>query len=117
MPDLYQGDEAPRLALVDPDNRRPVDWHGLRAALGSPPPGSKLDVVRRALALRRERPGAFAGAYEPLDAGADVCAFTRAGDVGVAVAVRGTLDGFRPPPGSWEDRLAPSPWLRLLARR
>src|SRR4029079_2138887 len=27
VPDLYQGDELTFLALVDPDNRRPVDWH------------------------------------------------------------------------------------------
>jgi (1->4)-alpha-D-glucan 1-alpha-D-glucosylmutase len=117
VPDVYQGDELELLALVDPDNRRPVDWEARRRALASPEPGSKLDVVRRTLALRRRRPGAFAGAYEQLDAGPDVCAFTRGGEVCVAVAVRATLDGFRLPAGAWEDVLPPSPWLRLLERR
>ena len=41
-PDLYQGDELPFRALVDPDNRRPVDWGWCQAMLaelmgGSPP--------------------------------------------------------------------------------
>ena len=35
VPDLYQGDELPLLALVDPDNRRPVDWELRRRALAS----------------------------------------------------------------------------------
>ena len=31
-PDVYQGDELAYLALVDPDNRRPVDWEARRRA-------------------------------------------------------------------------------------
>ena len=114
--DLYAGDELPFLALVDPDNRRPVDWELRRRTLAAPEAGSKLDVIRRTLALRRERATAFGGGYEPLDAGADVCAFVRGGEACVAVAIRGTLEGFRAPAGRWTDVLAPSPWLRLLAR-
>ena len=56
VPDLYQGDELPYFALVDPDNRRPVDWVALRHALASPAPPAKLDLVRRTLALRARRP-------------------------------------------------------------
>jgi len=103
VPDVYQGDELPFLALVDPDNRRPVDWELRRRLLGSAEEPPKLRLVREALALRARRPAAFAGAYEPLDAGDDVCAFTRGGEVLVAVAVRGSLSGFRPPPGEWRD--------------
>ncbi|HEX5900611.1 MAG TPA: malto-oligosyltrehalose synthase, partial [Solirubrobacteraceae bacterium] len=33
VPDVYQGDELEALSLVDPDNRRPVDWEARRAAL------------------------------------------------------------------------------------
>ena len=33
VPDTYQGDELPYLALVDPDNRRPVDWDYRQAML------------------------------------------------------------------------------------
>ena len=64
IPDIYQGDELLCLSLVDPDNRRPVDWDERRAALADPPP--KLDLILRALALRARRPEAFAGSYEPL---------------------------------------------------
>jgi (1->4)-alpha-D-glucan 1-alpha-D-glucosylmutase len=103
VPDLYQADELPFLALVDPDNRRPVDWELRRRALAAADPPPKLDLIRRALALRARRPLAFAGAYEPLDAGEDVCAFTRGGEVLVAVAVRGDLAAFRPPVGRWRD--------------
>ena len=102
VPDLYQGDELPYFALVDPDNRRPVDWEERRHALASRD-RPKLELVRRALALRARRPAGFAGVYEPLAAGPDVCAFTRGGEILVAVAVRGDLAGFRAPPVPWRD--------------
>ncbi len=108
VPDIYQGDELEALALVDPDNRRPVDWAARRAALagGGPP---KFELIRAALALRARRPECFdeRGAYAPVDAGPDVCAFTRGGDIGVVVAVRGSVDpaalGFG---DGWRDLLA-----------
>jgi (1->4)-alpha-D-glucan 1-alpha-D-glucosylmutase len=102
VPDLYQGDELPLFALVDPDNRRPVDWELRRRLLAEAPP-PKLDLIRRSLALRARRPTVFTGSYEPLDAGRDVVAFVRGGQVLVAVAVRGDLRGFRPPRGEWRD--------------
>jgi (1->4)-alpha-D-glucan 1-alpha-D-glucosylmutase len=83
VPDLYQGDELEALALVDPDNRRPVDWDACRAALADPPP--KLALVLAALALPR-------GAYEPLDRGAGVVAFRR-GPLTVEVPVRESAAG------------------------
>jgi (1->4)-alpha-D-glucan 1-alpha-D-glucosylmutase len=103
VPDFYQGDELPFLALVDPDNRRPVDFDERHRLLlsGSPPP--KLDLIRRTLALRARRPTAFAGGYEPLEAGDDVVAFSRGGDVLVAIALRGGLGRFRAPAGEWRD--------------
>jgi len=114
VPDLYGGDELPFLALVDPDNRRRVDWEARRRALAAAAPPAKLDLIRRALELRGRRPRPFAGAYEPLDAGPDVCAFLRGGEVKVAVALRGEL---REPalPGNWRDVLR-TPTL-LLAER
>ena len=115
VPDLYQGDELPYFALVDPDNRRPVDWQLRRRLLASADPPSKLDLISRTLALRARRAAAFAGAYEPLEAGGDVCAFTRGGEVLVAVALRGDLSGFRRPRGTWSDAYR-TPQL-LLAER
>jgi (1->4)-alpha-D-glucan 1-alpha-D-glucosylmutase len=104
IPDIYQGDELLCLSLVDPDNRRPVDWEARRAALADPPP--KLALIREALALRARRPEAFAGAYAPLEAGDEACAFVR-GDAVVACALlRG--DGSAAvtlPDGEWRERL------------
>jgi (1->4)-alpha-D-glucan 1-alpha-D-glucosylmutase len=69
VPDLYQGTETWFLALVDPDNRRPVDFDALDGLLaradadaaGSAPAGqcSKIAVVSRALRLRRDHPDWF----------------------------------------------------------
>lgn len=97
IPDIYQGDELIDLSLVDPDNRRAVDWDARRSALAQLRTGAeptretiKLDLILRALALRERRPEAFAGPYTPLAAGPDACAFTRgdAGEVLVVVALR-----------------------------
>jgi (1->4)-alpha-D-glucan 1-alpha-D-glucosylmutase len=103
VPDIYQGDELPFLALVDPDNRRQVDWELRRRLLASGEPPAKLDLIRRTLALRERRPAAFGSTYEPVEAGEHVCAFLRGGEVLVAVAVRGDLAAFRPPSGTWDD--------------
>ncbi len=106
IPDVYQGDELPSLNLVDPDNRRPVDWEARRRALAEPPP--KLRVLQTALQLRSRRAEAFAGAYTPLEAGDDACAFLR-GDGEVLVAVplrpRGEEALLAAPPGRWHDLL------------
>jgi (1->4)-alpha-D-glucan 1-alpha-D-glucosylmutase len=83
--DVYQGDELEALNLVDPDNRRPVDWAKSARALDDPPP--KLALILQAAALR-SRLGAD---YEPLDRGPDVVAFRR-GEVEVAVPVRESAD-------------------------
>src|SRR4051794_32443160 len=87
IPDIYQGDELLCLSLVDPDNRRQVDWDERRAALDDPPP--KLQLIHRALALRARVPEAFSGSYEPVEAGRDTVAFLRGGSVFVAVRLRG----------------------------
>jgi (1->4)-alpha-D-glucan 1-alpha-D-glucosylmutase len=116
LPDIYQGDELESLSLVDPDNRRPVDWAARRRALADPPP--KLQVIRGALELRARRPEAFAGGYEPVDAGPDTCAFVRGdGDVLVAVRLRGPV--VKPAlavPGSWRDVLGDVGPVALLER-
>jgi len=117
IPDVYQGDELWALALVDPDNRREVDWAHRRALLdelraGAPPTRetAKLHLIWRALELRARRPEPFAGPYGPVPAGDDVCAFLRGDDVLVAVAVRdGAVGGaWELPPaaaGRWRDVL------------
>ena len=91
LPDLYQGDALWSLNLVDPDNRRPVDWQAHVAALRESAPTRrtmKAHLIRRVLHLRAERPRAFAGAYEPLDLGPDRVGFVRGGAIRVVVPLR-----------------------------
>jgi (1->4)-alpha-D-glucan 1-alpha-D-glucosylmutase len=79
VPDFYQGTELLDLSLVDPDNRRPVDFD-LRVRLlsecsnsaswgGTTPHGSaKLALTRRLLKIRAESPELFlAGRYIPMN--------------------------------------------------
>ncbi len=91
VPDVYQGDALWSLNLVDPDNRRPVDWQRHVSVLREWAPTRetmKLHLIRRVLQLRAERPDAFAGSYEPLDLGADRIGFVRGGSVRVVVPLR-----------------------------
>nr|WP_205739659.1 malto-oligosyltrehalose synthase [Georgenia sp. SYP-B2076] len=75
--DVYQGTEITQTWLVDPDNRRPVDFGALAARLAAldagAQPGSvddeKLRLTAAALRLRRAHPAAFVGpeaGYQPL---------------------------------------------------
>jgi (1->4)-alpha-D-glucan 1-alpha-D-glucosylmutase len=108
VPDIYQGDELVALSLVDPDNRRPVDWERRRALLAAPADSAdtrKLALIRELLALRARRPAAFAGGYTPLDAGPDAVAFLRGDDVAVALPVRGDTVDVALPAGSWRPVL------------
>ncbi|RFU48795.1 malto-oligosyltrehalose synthase [Paraburkholderia sp. DHOC27] len=77
VPDLYQGTELWDFSLVDPDNRRPVDFAQRQAWLAETPPSEflpewrngriKLAVVQRLLALRAHLPALLSeGAYVPL---------------------------------------------------
>ena len=121
IPDVYQGTELWDNSLVDPDNRRTVDFAARRALLariddGWLPPvdssgAAKLLVVARSLRLRRRRPDLFAG-YRPLRAGgpaADhVLAFTRGSRFDlVAVATR--LPIGLTTSGGWRDTTLPLP--------
>jgi (1->4)-alpha-D-glucan 1-alpha-D-glucosylmutase len=91
VPDIYQGDALWSLNLVDPDNRRPVDWLAHASVLRERAPTRrtmKAHLIRRVLRLRSERPEAFAGDYEPLDLGPDRIGFVRGGAIRVAVPLR-----------------------------
>jgi (1->4)-alpha-D-glucan 1-alpha-D-glucosylmutase len=119
VPDIYQGNELCDLSLVDPDNRRPIDYAlrlrqlvslprleraaapmhsaSLRALFDAPIDGrAKLWVIARALALRGQRPALFAfGDYRSLGlAGArseHVVAFARVHEGEALVVVAGRL--------------------------
>jgi (1->4)-alpha-D-glucan 1-alpha-D-glucosylmutase len=114
LPDTYQGDETWFLGLVDPDNRRPLDWAGRQRALdgvrkGRPPSRAnrKLHALHHCLDLRRRRPAPFEGTYTPLEADPATIAFLR-GDAEVLVVVplrRSRRAQVEVPSGSWVDAL------------
>ncbi|RWA17496.1 maltooligosyl trehalose synthase [Mycolicibacterium elephantis DSM 44368] len=117
IPDVYQGTELWEDGLVDPDNRRPVDYAARREALDANR-HPKLRVVSAALAVRRARPDTFIeGGYTPMladgPAADHLLAFTRGHDVLTAVTrhtVRLSETGWADtsltlPPGMWTDRL------------
>ncbi|MEC5182860.1 (1-_4)-alpha-D-glucan 1-alpha-D-glucosylmutase [Cryobacterium sp. MP_3.1] len=97
VPDVYQGSELWEMSLVDPDNRRPVDYtvrrdYLDRVSAGWLPPidetgAAKLLVTTNALRLRRDRPELFVR-HKPVEAfgpaAAHVVAYDRGGAVTVA---------------------------------
>jgi (1->4)-alpha-D-glucan 1-alpha-D-glucosylmutase len=140
-PDTYQGTEEWDLSLVDPDNRRPVDFALRRRALAAVRSASpeewlrhgdgawsKLAVLTNALQLRRERPDAFAGDYAPLATDSDaLVAFVRGDSVVTVVpimnATRRPVGDVALPAGRWVNRLTHETFARgrvdaseLLAR-
>jgi (1->4)-alpha-D-glucan 1-alpha-D-glucosylmutase len=120
VPDIYQGTELWDLSLVDPDNRRPVDFGARRDLLTRIDGGwlpaiddsgaAKLLVVARALRLRREHPELFAG-YRGLaargPAAGHVVAFERGGGHLVTVATRLPVTLARD--GGWRQTNLPLP--------
>jgi (1->4)-alpha-D-glucan 1-alpha-D-glucosylmutase len=126
VPDLYQGDECVTLSLVDPDNRRPVDFAARRELLASlraggaepdDPDARKLALVHALLDLRARRPDTFAsGAYTPLDRGSDALAFLRGEDVFVSMPVREHGRPPDPPPGDWRPACPSFAGVTVLER-
>jgi (1->4)-alpha-D-glucan 1-alpha-D-glucosylmutase len=139
VPDVYQGCELWDHSLVDPDNRRPVDYELRRRALAAvrdvgpeeawgrfaEEGGVKLWLIRRALAVRARRAAAFGGegGYQPLAASGPqaerVVAYARGGPDVVVLVPRLAL-GLEAaggwggtvlalPPGRWRDALGNGP--------
>jgi (1->4)-alpha-D-glucan 1-alpha-D-glucosylmutase len=127
VPDVYQGTELWDFSLVDPDNRRAVDYNLRREMLARFDEGlvpdidvsgaTKLFVVQRALTLRRDRPELFRG-YRALSAdgpaAAHALAYARSEDL-VVVGTRLPL-GLEAA-GGWRDtslRLADGEWTDVI---
>jgi (1->4)-alpha-D-glucan 1-alpha-D-glucosylmutase len=133
VPDVYQGTELVDLSLVDPDNRRPVDYAERRSRLarldGGAAPADlddeKLLLVSRALRLRRDRPEWFVGeeaTYVPLPTTTgNAVAVGRGNAEGVQVVAVLTrlavsLAGY----GGWHEHTLSLPegsWRDLLGER
>jgi (1->4)-alpha-D-glucan 1-alpha-D-glucosylmutase len=127
VPDFYQGAEFWDLSLVDPDNRRPVDFAARAAALNAigeapdwrvlastwPDGRVKFALMRQLLALRQQLPDVFTeGSYRPLDVVGpnrrEIVAFARLSERNAVIVVggrlfgRATQDGRRwPPSQAW----------------
>jgi (1->4)-alpha-D-glucan 1-alpha-D-glucosylmutase len=134
--DLYQGTELWDFSLVDPDNRRPVDYDlrrrlltELQTRIAAGPEHlpalcrelierredgrAKMYVLTRALHCRRENPGLFtAGEYLPVHADPqrdeNICAFVRRQEGRLALAVAPRLLTRLVDPG--EMPLGETPW-------
>lgn len=111
VPDVYQGSELWETSLVDPDNRRPVDFDHRAAVLAGTAEddaATKLHVTCTALTLRRERPGLFTG-YAPVtvtgSAAGHVVAFDRGGAITVATRLPVGLAAA----GGWGDTVLDLP--------
>lgn len=112
MPDVYQGTERWDRSLVDPDNRRPVDYAASAALLdridaGWLPPvddsgAAKTLLVSRALRLRRDRPELLGG-YAPVRAQGPRAEHLIGFDRGGAVALATRLPLGLAAAGGWGD--------------
>lgn len=98
VPDIYQGAEWHDFSLVDPDNRRPVDFAARTAALAEPlfshpstDQRTKQALLTACLRLRRDRPEPWeSGTLQPLELvgqHAGIVAFARVADERVALVV------------------------------
>ncbi|MEH3088339.1 MAG: malto-oligosyltrehalose synthase [Microbacterium arborescens] len=118
VPDVYQGTELWDLSLVDPDNRRDVDFAERRALLARLDSGwhpeiddsgaAKLLVVSRALRLRRDR-GELFTRYAPLPVVGDASGHAVAFDRGGAVTVATRLPVGLAARGGWGDTVVVVP--------
>jgi (1->4)-alpha-D-glucan 1-alpha-D-glucosylmutase len=130
VPDVYQGTELFEYSLVDPDNRRRVDWAVRRELLARLDGGrlpevdadgaAKLLVTSRVLRTRRYRPEIF-DSYRPVpaqgSAAVHAVAFSRSPSL-VAVATRLPVGLARR--GGWGDTVLPLPggtddWSDVIA--
>lgn len=129
VPDVYQGSELWETSLVDPDNRRAVDFDLRRLYLAAIDAGelpavdetgaAKLLVTSRALRLRRDHPEFFSR-YAPLPAFGQAAEHAVAFDRGDAVTVATRLPLGLAAKGGWLDSfilLAGRPVVDLLTGR
>ncbi len=130
VPDIYQGNEIWDYSLVDPDNRRPVNYEQRRRMLAEvesadpaallqqwPSGAIKMFLIRTLLRFRRSHPDLFRhGGYDalqPVNAFADCCfGFIRAWKDQIIVVLAPRLSsrvGFPPIGEKWQDTAAPLP--------
>ena len=139
VPDIYQGNEVWDFSLVDPDNRRKVDYKARRRTMTEletadpvrllekwPSGAIKMFLIRKVLQFRASHPDLFRdGGYDPLqpiNTFADSCvAFIRAWNQEMIVVIAPRLSsrvGFPPVGGKWQDTAIALPeWAAQRALR
>jgi (1->4)-alpha-D-glucan 1-alpha-D-glucosylmutase len=144
VPDIYQGAELWDFSMVDPDNRRPVDYDVRKTSLASVELGSshlpelleswrdgrlKLRLICETLALRRQAPELFMdGSYEALQATgpqADrLCAFMRTAKNSAMLTAVALYPARDQRVETWGDcslflpsEVAPQRWTELFSGR
>jgi (1->4)-alpha-D-glucan 1-alpha-D-glucosylmutase len=123
VPDVYQGSELWERSLVDPDNRRPVDFARRRELLARLDAGelpevdetgaAKLLVTSRTLRARRDRPELF-DRYLPLPAIGVAAGHVVAADRGGAISVATRLPFGLERLGGWGDTVLLAPAGRYV---
>jgi (1->4)-alpha-D-glucan 1-alpha-D-glucosylmutase len=124
VPDVYQGTELWEDSLVDPDNRRPVDFaerSRLLESLGDDPPAidaagaAKLWVTRQALRLRRKKPEWFSG-YQAIEASGPAQQHLIGFDRGGAITLATRLPVRLAAAGGWGATAVelPAPYVDVL---
>ena len=145
MPDIYQGSEMWDLSLVDPDNRRPVDYGVRRQALDAMQPELrtspattlaglleqwsdgriKLAVTTMLLQLRAEHPALFGdGGYDPLAVNGErseqALGFVRSNEDTRLAVVVSRYPGLRDAETGWGDTSATLPdgtWVDVFSQQ
>jgi (1->4)-alpha-D-glucan 1-alpha-D-glucosylmutase len=146
-PDIYQGCELWDLSLVDPDNRRPIDYRSREVALTALAPALasvedrgavlaslmeswrdgriKLAITALLLALRREQEGLFSSqTYEPIaiegEKASRALGYVRSSSQARLAVVVARFPGQRESEPQWGDAVAALPngqWRDLLSGR
>ncbi len=131
VPDVYQGSELWEQSLVDPDNRRPVDYEARAALLESVAGGerptlvggvddagsAKLLLTRAGLVARRDRAELFTG-YSPVEVTGEAADHALAFDRGGAITVVTRLPLGLAARGGWGDTALSLPsgeWVEQLS--
>jgi (1->4)-alpha-D-glucan 1-alpha-D-glucosylmutase len=133
VPDLYQGSELWDFSLVDPDNRRPVDFSARASTIAREKEGAallrnwrsgetKLHIIEQLLGLRRRVPECFSrGDYRPQSAVGTrresvICYLRSHDNMNILIVVprlcaRACMDAKRPlpAPSFWDDTVIPLP--------
>lgn len=111
VPDVYQGSELWETSLVDPDNRRPVDFDHRATVLagdGCDDAVTKLHVTCSALTLRRDRPELFT-TYDVVHARGPAANHVLSFDRGGAITVATRLPVGLAAAGGWDDTVLDLP--------